>query len=753
MRDSPNSLPERSVVHLETLLNRILKGLRSEPARGSTVVRLAICLGLVASFLGCGADVAAAPPDTVDPPRWTHLLDGYEPDLERMPSEVASGVGWTARLETANAKAWLRVEYSSEAWEVTPIPGVWSAPRVVPSSVISLGSTVVAYADDEELTRIASSDYLAMRRTMSDAFSFIGDDFVIRTDGSSEPPNSVVLTTGAPLGRPDGSRWFVESGRFAGNGFLLLPGSQETFRVGGGRNRDLTFGHFVSAIEGDTRPVTMRIHQDGDLLWERTIDVDGLDALGALDHDRVALRDTKDSTELTFEVSGGLAYSGFASPIVGPRVDPAAPSVALDGRPNLVLFVADTLRADTLELNRSLADSPSDYECVALEALADRSTAFVNSWSASTWTLPSHASLFTSLLPAQHGAYHSLGPLDRSAQTLAETLRDAGYRTIAVTDGSYVTAAFGLAQGFEIFDQVPQVYGRTLDRARDVLETGDGRPTFLFVQTYFPHAPFEPSAAAQAEVGLGPKPTSREEITRASRAFVNLSKEGLGGRDVESAIFLRDIYRAQVLDFDDAFADWIHAFERFGWDDASHLFFTSDHGEPFGDHNQVFHGGEPWESQTRVPLLWSGPDVEPGVRDDVASGIDLAPTLARLANARVPEVWRGRDLGQVDPEALAWAHVLESSSQEQDDLVLMDGRSKLFVRSERRERFLFDLVDDPDEEHELDPLDAAWPARLVEAFESNAVAARTSILPRAEMRDASPKLLQQLRAMGYLDDE
>jgi arylsulfatase A-like enzyme len=670
-----------------------------------------------------------------------------------MPSIVASGLGWVARLETADSRLWLRVEYSSEAWEATPIPGAWSAPRVVPSSAISLGSSAVAYANEQELTRIASSDQAAMRRATTNVFTFVGDDFVIRTDADNGPPSSAVLMTSAPLGRPDGSRWFVESGRFAGNGFLLLPGAHETFHLAGGRDRDLSFGHFASAVEGDSPPVTMQIHQDGDLLWERTIDVTALDALGILDHERVALWDSDTATELTFTSAGGLAYSGFASPVVGPRVDPKAPARALDGRPNLVLFVADTLRADTLELYRSLADSPTDYECEALEALANRSTAFVNSWATSTWTLPSHASMFTSLLPAQHGAYHSLGSLDRSARTLAETLRAAGYRTAAVTDGGYVTAAFGLAQGFETFDQVPQVFDRTLDRARHILETGDGRPTFLFVQTYYPHAPFEPSAAAHAELGLGLEPTSQEEIARASRDLVVLSNEGRATRDVGAAVLLRSIYRAQVLDFDDEFGDWFDTFEHFGWDDASHLFFTSDHGEPFGDHNQVFHGSEPWESQTRAPLLWSGPGVVPSVRDDVASGIDLAPTFAQLAGAPVPEAWRGRDLAEVDPEALAWAHVVPSAARDHDGLVLMDRRSKLFVHSDRSERLGFDLVDDPDEEHELDPLEAAWPARLAAALDARESEARTAVLPPTEMKDASPDLLKHLREMGYLGDE
>ncbi|QDU86448.1 Choline-sulfatase [Planctomycetes bacterium Pla163] len=685
--------------------------------------------------------------------RWIHLLEGYEPDLEQMPDVVARGVGWVARLENVGGKLWLRVEYSSEAWEATPIPGAWSAPRVVPSSAISLGSTVVAYADELELTRIASSDEAVLRRDLTDVFTFVGDDFVIRADADGGPPSSAVLMTSSPLGRPDGARWFVESGRFAGNGLMVLPGSDESFSIAGGVERDLSFGYFATAMEGSTEPLKMKIRQDGDVIWERSIDVDALGAFGILEHDRVALRDSTGSTQLSFEVTGGLAYSGFASPVVGPRVDPKAPSATLDGRPNLVLFVADTLRADTFELYRSLADSPTDYECVALEALADRSTGFLNSWSTSTWTLPAHASMFTSLLPAQHGAYHPLGPLERTAQTLAETLRSAGYRTVAVTDGGFVTAAFGLAQGFELFDQYPEITDRSLDRARHVLETGDGRPTFLFVQTYYPHAPLEPSAAAQTRVGLGDEPTPLSDIDQASRELAALSRDGRATRDLESAVLIRSLYRAQVLDFDDEFGMWIDEFARYGWEGNSHLFFTSDHGEPFGDHNQIVHGGEPWESQTRAPLFWSGPGVDPGVRNDVASGIDLAPTFAGLADTRVPEAWRGRDLADVDPTALAWAHVVASASGDHDGLVLMDRRSKLFAHSDRGERLGFDLADDPDEEHELDPLDATWPTSLTATFEARESEARTSILPPAQMKDASPELLKHLRAMGYLDEE
>ena len=85
-----------------------------------------------------------------------------------------------------------------------------------------------------------------------------------------------------------------------------------------------------------------------------------------------------------------------------------------------------------------------------------------------------------------------------SVETIAESLGRAGYRTGAITDGGLVSQVHGFGEGFQWFDEEHTTLEATLSRARSFLDAADGRPTFLFVQTYYTHAPYEVSEETRA---------------------------------------------------------------------------------------------------------------------------------------------------------------------------------------------------------------------------------------------------------------
>jgi arylsulfatase A-like enzyme len=112
--------------------------------------------------------------------------------------------------------------------------------------------------------------------------------------------------------------------------------------------------------------------------------------------------------------------------------------------PDVVVLVMDTTRADRCSL--------TGYERPTtpfLDSLAAESVVYDDAWAPSSWTGPSHASLFTGLRPEHHG--YLVGTrqyLDSDATTLAEILDDAGYETACITTNSLVSADTGLVQGF-----------------------------------------------------------------------------------------------------------------------------------------------------------------------------------------------------------------------------------------------------------------------------------------------------------------
>jgi len=115
-----------------------------------------------------------------------------------------------------------------------------------------------------------------------------------------------------------------------------------------------------------------------------------------------------------------------------------SPELPIDSGVNVIVVSVDTLRADRLGLL-----TPN------IERFAADSVRFTNAYSSAPSTLPAHAALFTSLLPAHHQALFALRqPLPDSAITLAETLGERGWATSAFTGGGQIEALFGLDQGF-----------------------------------------------------------------------------------------------------------------------------------------------------------------------------------------------------------------------------------------------------------------------------------------------------------------
>ena len=125
---------------------------------------------------------------------------------------------------------------------------------------------------------------------------------------------------------------------------------------------------------------------------------------------------------------------------------------------NLILISLDTLRADRLSCyGYERPTSPR------IDALAKRGTLFEFAVAESSWTLPSHASLFTGLVPRAHGATLPSRRLTENATTLASELQRAGFETIGLTEGGYVGRSYGMDKGFAIYSENRPDFATTLE--------------------------------------------------------------------------------------------------------------------------------------------------------------------------------------------------------------------------------------------------------------------------------------------------
>ena len=200
---------------------------------------------------------------------------------------------------------------------------------------------------------------------------------------------------------------------------------------------------------------------------------------------------------LVLAVAAVLAVGGCRA-----RDQRAAPAAGW----NLLLVTLDTLRADRLGCY-----GRADAETPALDAIAASGLRFEQAQSAVPLTLPSHATILSGLLPPRHGLRdNGQGTLPADVTTLATRLADGGYRTGAFVGAFVLDHRYGLARGFERYDDEIPRRGSALEAERPGNEVVDRAlawlderpavegagvhvPFFAWVHLYDPHAPYEPS--------------------------------------------------------------------------------------------------------------------------------------------------------------------------------------------------------------------------------------------------------------------
>lgn len=276
-------------------------------------------------------------------------------------------------------------------------------------------------------------------------------------------------------------------------------------------------------------------------------------------------------------------------------------------KPNVVLLVADTLRADHVGC----------YGCTRpltpyIDAFSERATRYPYAWMTASWTLSSHASMFTGLFPFEHFAhyynpkikdsYESNGrnelPLDDRFISLAEVFRREGYKTGAISANTgYVNHEFGLNQGFDYFDVRYDFAPDTNERVKRWLSLIADKPFFLFVNYMDAHGPCNTAPCHRVIA---------EPIERPRRLYLDLYQtiNKSGGYAPEDRLALyKKHYDLGTCNVDKGIGWLLSHLKRLNLYDNSIIVFTSDHGEMLGEHNLFAHGMDISEELVRVPLI------------------------------------------------------------------------------------------------------------------------------------------------------
>lgn len=415
---------------------------------------------------------------------------------------------------------------------------------------------------------------------------------------------------------------------------------------------------------------------------------------------------------LTFKTrsstDGLTSYPLWGSPILDRPRSPSDP-------PNVILLVVDTLRADRLGSYGSRTVSTPHIDSLARDGIL-----FDPVVSQASWTLPSHASVFTGLMPSRHGAggHSVLSSLPLRFDTLAEHFQAAGWSTHAILYKPAL-ADVGVDQGFDTFFNVPKVAVQADDNLRKALEWLDenhDRRFFLLLHFDDPHQPYaqpEEFLNRQLEQRMA-RFDARLPLIVNSRFARNFApgtpklrghKKGKTLKDSFKALS-RDLYDSEVEYVDDRIGQFLEALRQRGLYDETIIVFFSDHGEAYWEHGEVF-GHEPrnfYEEVVRVPLIIKPADRHPFRRGQrVRSQVrlfDLMPTVLEMA---------GLETSGLPIQARSLIPLMQHSERTWPDrLAITEARSGLAVRSRgwkymlrslgsRKGELLFRLDDDSSE--------------------------------------------------------
>jgi arylsulfatase A-like enzyme len=375
-----------------------------------------------------------------------------------------------------------------------------------------------------------------------------------------------------------------------------------------------------------------------------------------------------------------------------------APLVTVPGKkaPLVIVYLVDTLRADHTSPYGYARDTTPE-----LTKLAADGVVFDAAITAASWTKPAVGSIFTSKLPAQHGAVQLRDPLGLGHLTLAEMLRAKGYVTGATIANSVIySAGTNFDQGFLHFaglhgpndrpSKLVEAAG-VVDAALEWLDQRQGMPAFLYVHTMDPHVPYQPPPPFDRK--YGPPPTADHPASDPRFDY----KEPL---DLERLI---GQYDGDIAYGDQEFGRFIRELKaRELYDDAL-LVFTADHGEEFQDHGQWLHGRSVFDELVRIPLIVKFPGRRHAgrrVKQQVQT-VDILPTVLQEMKLPVPEppLIVGRPLQKVvdggAPEPLA---VSEISHRGYVSFGIRSGGDKYIWRfSPEDDELYFDLGKDPGE--------------------------------------------------------
>ncbi|MCZ6464829.1 MAG: sulfatase, partial [Proteobacteria bacterium] len=477
-------------------------------------------------------------------------------------------------------------------------------------------------------------------------------------------------------------------------------------------------------------------------------------------------------TALLGIVGSGAIAAGFIASGEGARETRSGIPADLADRPNIILVMVDTLRADHLSCYGADILTPN------LCGLAEKGGSQFEAFSHASWTKPATASLVSSLLPPSHKAHSKVAALSQDVEHVAEVLQRTGYATGGIAANINLAPSFGFDQGYDEYRYLGPDYlagaeessskiilyqiARSVwfklapglrfgdfyqdskvvnEVAFDFLERHKDTRFFLFLHYMDPHDPYFEH------------PYNGNGVARVSTPHP----------DPAMAEELRELYKGEIEYLDRNFGALLAKLDKLDLLDDTVIALTADHGEEFYEHGGWWHGLTLYDEQIHVPLLfkWAAGNnpIPEGATAQIARHIDVVPTLLVQAGAEVPSMMQGTSL-TVDPGSRSAKDREVYSEEDHEANVLWSLRTrdtKLIVANPGNprglpERAYFRVGEDPDETHNLaGNSHAAAEQELERHADAHRSFAEGQAVAGSDVKMTLEEC-EQLRMLGYVED-
>jgi len=548
-------------------------------------------------------------------------------------------------------------------------------------------------------------------------------------------------------GAPDGMIVARDDPATAGV-IMPVPASLEYFlRVP--HDAQLSFG--VAADKQASATLTVSLQRDGEdarTVWSHTGATSARINLAAFGGD---------IARLSLNAAGQGTLRLINPEVVGsePAPKPVAPVTRAEHRPNVLLYIVDTLRADHLSgYGYPQPTSPS------IDAFAHDAIQFTQAVAQASWTRPATASILTGVYPYAHGAITMWDALRPDIASLPEVLHAHGYGTTAFVTNVNVSSPFGFQRGFDHYTYFPEDEARpSMHVLSDAVNTAvfswlDGQPRqpfFLYVHATDPHAPYTPPpelAARFRDAGL------RSPLIGMPQPLRRLVEDPTLVTD-DNVRYLISLYDGEIAFVDQSFGQLIAELKRRGLYDNTLIVFTADHGEEFQEHGGFEHARTLYQDQLWVPLLIrlpiagaDGKRVSRRVRQ-----VDILPTVLDALHIPIPAGVQGRSLLGVAEEAATDETLAETNLEGQTDTTaLFTGPWKVIQKNngQATRTQVFNIHEDREEHRDIA---SAMPVLVGYAQQSIIHAVGEARLRRQaaspDVHSVDPATAERLRMLGY----